>query len=336
MKPRVVVTHRVHAEVLEQLGAQCDVSANQGVETLPRAEVLRRTREADALMAFMPDCVDAAFLSACPRLKVIGAALKGADNFDVAACTARGVWLTRVPDLLTEPTAELAIGLMLGVTRHVRAGDAWVRSGQFQGWRPQLYGLGIAGSTIGLVGMGAIGRALAVRLKGWGARLLYVERAALASAEEQALALERTSLDTLLAQADIVLLALPLTADTLHTIDARALGRMKRGAFLINPCRGSVVNEAAVLAALQQGQLGGYAADVFEMEDWARAERPPRIAQELLEHPKVLFTPHLGSAVASVRLQIERRAAHNILQVLAGQVPDDALNVVPGPRARTC
>lgn len=336
MKPRVVLTHRVHAEVLEQLAAQCELVANQTPETLPREEVVRRARDADALMAFMPDCVDDAFLNACPRLRVIGAALKGSDNFDVDACTSRGVWLTRVPDLLTEPTAELAIGLLLGLTRQLRAADAWVRSGRFQGWRPELYGLGIAGSTIGLVGFGAIGRALAVRLQGWGARLLYVDHAPVAAHQEQALQVERTSLDALLAEAEIVVLALPLTPATFHTIGSRELSRMKRDAFLINPCRGSVVSESAVLTALQQGQLGGYAADVFEMEDWARPDRPRHIEPALLAHPNTLFTPHIGSAVTAVRLQIERRAAQNILQALAGERPEDAVNDVRARRDRTC
>lgn len=331
MKPSVVVTHRVHPEVLALLAEHGEVIANQTPDTLPRAEIARRTREAEALLAFMPDWVDAAFLDGCPRLRVVGCALKGSDNFDVEACTARGVWLTRVPDLLTEPTAELSLGLLLGVIRHLRAGDAWVRSGRFAGWRPELYGLGIAGSTIGVLGFGAIGRAVAARLRGWGARLLYSDRTRLSDADEQALAVEHRALEALLAESDIVLLGLPLTADTLHTIGARQLANMRREAFLINPCRGSVVDEAAVLQALEQGQLGGYAADVFELEDWARPDRPRQIHPGLLAHPNTLFTPHLGSAVARVRLQIEQRAAHNILQVLAGERPQDAVNEVGGP-----
>jgi phosphonate dehydrogenase len=336
MKPRVVLTHRVHPEVLADLSPHCEVLANETPETLERSELMRRMRDADAMMAFMPDWIDAGFLAACPRLKVIGAALKGSDNFDVDACTARGVWLTRVPDLLTEPTAELAIALALGVARRVRAADAWVRSGRYGGWRPELYGLGIAGSTLGIVGLGAIGRALAARLRGWGARLLYTERALLLPSEEQALGVQRASLAELLAQADLVFLALPLTAETLHTIGPSELAQMKRGAFLVNPCRGSVVNEAAVLEALQRGQLGGYAADVFEMEDWSRADRPRRIDPALLEHNDTLFTAHIGSAVGKVRLEIERRAARNILQALAGEVPEDAINDPRQARGRAC
>jgi phosphonate dehydrogenase len=333
---RVVLTHRVHEEVLEFLAPHCELIANQTPDTLARDEVLRRMSAADAMMAFMPDKVDAAFLAACPRLKLVAAALKGFDNFDAAACTARGVWLTVVPDLLTVPTAELTVGLLIGLTRQIRAADAVVRSGEFQGWLPEFYGLGVAGSTIGIVGMGAIGRSVAERLRGWGATVVYTDRAAISPADEARLGVSCRDLDSLLGDADVVILALPLSAETLHAIDAGRLMRMKPGAFLINPCRGSVVDEAAVAAALQSGRLGGYAADVFEMEDWARADRPRQIAPALLSHPGTLFTAHIGSAVEKVRLAIELRAAEAIRQVLSGERPTDAVNDLVSTRAAAC
>lgn len=335
-RPRVVVTHKVHDEVIALLARDCEVIANQTPDTLPRDEILRRARDADALMAFMPDNVDAAFLSECRRLKVIGAALKGIDNFDVAACAERGVWLTFVPDLLTVPTAELAIGLTIGLTRHIRAADAWVRTGQFRGWRPEFYGLGLADSTIGLIGMGAIGKAVAERLSGWDATLLYADQGPLPRADELRLGLHWRAIDALLRESDIVVLALPLTPATFHTIDAGRLETMKAGGFLINPARGSVVDERAVLASLRSGRLGGYAADVFEMEDWARADRPVCIDSALLSHPRTLFTAHIGSAVSRVRTAIELRAAENILQGLAGDVPHDAVTEIAAGRALTC
>lgn len=336
MKPRVVLTHRVHDEVLDYLAPHCELITNQSPETLFPDEVLARVSEADAMMAFMPDRIGADFLDACPRLKVVGAALKGFDNFDVEACTDRGVWLTFVPDLLTVPTAELTVGLCIGLTRQMYAADRLVRSGSFRGWQPQFYGLGIEGSTVGIVGMGAIGKAVAARLKGWGARLLYSQPEALSAAEERELNVERRPLDELLGESDMVVLALALTPQTLHIMDANRLATMKPGAFLINPCRGSVVDEAAVLTALQDGVLGGYAADVFEMEDWARADRPRRIDPALLGHSNTLFSAHIGSAVAKVRLAIERRAAENILQALNGRTPQDAANRPAKPKARTC
>jgi phosphonate dehydrogenase len=334
--PRVVLTHRVHEEVLGVLAPHCEIISNQTPDTLPRAEIVRRAAAADALMAFMPDRVDDAFLDACAELKIVAAALKGFDNFDVAACTARGVWLTIVPDLLTVPTAELTIGLLIGLTRKIRAADSWVRSGQFQGWRPEFYGLGVAGSTIGIVGIGAIGRAVADRLRGWGGNVIYTDRARLADKEEAKLAIGWRGLDELLSEADVVVLALPLTASTQHTINSARLALMKPGSFLINPCRGSVVDEAAVLKALQAGRLAGYAADVFELEDWARSDRPVEIAAELRSHANTLFTAHTGSAVQKVRLAIELRAAENIRQVLCGQRPVDAVNDIVPIRKVAC
>jgi phosphonate dehydrogenase len=326
MKPKVVVTHKVHDAVLDELAPHCELVTNQTGETLARKDIAARAASADAMMAFMPDRVGEAFLQQCPRLKVIGAALKGYDNFDVDACTRHGVWLTFVPDLLTVPTAELTVGLTIGLTRQVRAADQHVRSGEFAGWTPRFYGLGIESSRIGIVGMGAIGQAVAQRLNGWGADLVYAQPERLPVQHEQALGLTHTALSDLLAGSDIVILALALNPHTLHTINDTTLAAMKRGAFLINPCRGSVVDEMAVLQALQSGQLGGYAADVFEMEDWAREDRPRDIAQGLKAHPNTLFTAHIGSAVSRVRLAIEQRAACNILQALRGERPEDAIN----------
>ena len=273
MLPKLVITHRVHDEILQLLAPHCELVTNQTDSTLTREEILRRCRDAQAMMAFMPDRVDADFLQACPELRVVGCALKGFDNFDVDACTARGVWLTFVPDLLTVPTAELAIGLAVGLGRHLRAADAFVRSGEFQGWQPQFYGTGLDNATVGILGMGAIGLAMAERLQGWGATLQYHEAKALDTQTEQRLGLRQVACSELFASSDFILLALPLNADTQHLVNAELLALVRPGALLVNPCRGSVVDEAAVLAALERGQLGGYAADVFEMEDWARADR---------------------------------------------------------------
>lgn len=333
---RAVLTHRVHDEVLELLSRFCEPIPNQTPDTLPRSEILRRASSAHGIMAFMPDRIDAEFLAACPDLKIVAAALKGYDNFDAAACAARGVWLTVVPDLLTIPTAELTIGLMIGLTRKIRAADAWVRSGEFRGWRPEFYGLGIADSIIGIVGMGAIGRAVAERLRGWGCTLIYTDRTPMARSDEARFGAAWCDLDRLLREADIVVLALPLTAETLHTINSARLMAMKPGSFLVNPCRGSVADEAAILTALQSGGLGGYAADVFELEDWAREQRPREIAPGLLSHPNTLFTAHIGSAVQKVRLAIELRAAESIRQALAGETPEDAVNDLTPAGAAAC
>lgn len=327
MKPTVLLTHWVHPETIAYLEKHAEVIPNTTRGTLSREEILSRAKHADAIMAFMPDSIDDDFLAACPKLKIVVAALKGYDNFDVDACTRRGVWFSIVPDLLTIPTAELAIGLLLGLTRHVMAGDKFIRSGKFAGWRPELYGAGMAGNTVGIIGMGKVGRAIAKRLAGFDVNILYCDRNPLPKETEQAWNSRKVELDELLASSDFVLPMLPMTSETMHLIDAKAIARMRRGSFLVNVSRGSVVNEDAVVAALDTGHLAGYAADVFEMEEWARVDRPLVIPQALLDHPeRTLFTPHIGSAVASVRLEIELEAAANIVQGLTGQNPQGALN----------
>ncbi len=335
--PVALLTHRVFDETLAALEPWCNCIANQTGGTLPRGEILDRLRDADAVMAFMPDLVDDAFLAAAPKLRIVAGALKGCDNFDVESCTRRGVWATIVPDLLTVPTAELAIGLAIGLARHVSAGDDLVRSGNFAGWRPEFYGRGLAGSTVGFVGMGRIGKAMAQRLAGFDAQLLYTDSARLPRDAETALRIGFVSTEALLTRADFVFLAVPLVDETHHLINRQSLALMKPAAILVNPCRGSVVDEIAVADALAGGTLGGYAADVFAFEDWALPDRPREVPPQLraIDH-RTLFTPHLGSAVTQVRQAIELSAADSILAVLRGETPPGAVNkplLLPQPAA---
>ncbi|HEX4228678.1 MAG TPA: phosphonate dehydrogenase [Bryobacteraceae bacterium] len=327
-RPRIVVTQRIHSSVAEMLAAHAELIWNDSLEVWPRDLFLDFARHADALMVFMPDSLDEEFIAACPRLKIVAAALKGYDNFDVAACTKRGIWFTIVPGLLSEPTAELAVSLMLGLARNVRAGDEHVRSGAFAGWRPILYGQTLRRATVGIVGLGEVGRALARMLIGFECRVLYCDRQRADQSIEQEFHVSWSPFDDLLAVSDFVAPLLPLTPGTLHLFERRTIAKMKRGAFLINVARGSIVNEEAVADALETGRLGGYAADTFEMEDWARADRPSGVSARLREDPQTLFTPHLGSAVAPIRLAIERAAAHSILQVLRGERPTGAIEVL--------
>lgn len=317
---RILVTHWVEEEVLDLLAEAGEVEANRTRKSWPSPEVRARAAGKHAIMAFMPDRVDAEFLAACPDLRIIACALKGFDNFDRAACAAAGVQLSFVPDLLTAPTAELAVGLAIGLGRQIREGDALVRSGQFAGWRPIHYGFGLDGATVGLLGLGAVGRAIADRLAGFGCRIIAHDPAAQPRGDVTLLPWPE-----MLAQSDLLIGAAPLTPATRHVINTEALAALRPGALLVNIGRGSVVDEGAVLAALQSGHLAGYAADVFEFEDWLLPDRPVEIAPALRIHPRTLFTPHLGSAVARVRREIALRAAHNILDALAGRTPRDLL-----------
>lgn len=327
MKPKAVLTQWVHPEVIDFLGDICEVVPNEGREPLARRELLARAGSAEALMVFMPDKIDDEFLDACPNLRIVAGALKGYDNFDVAACTRRGIWFTNVPDLLTVPTAELTVGLILGLARHMLEGDRSIRNGTFQGWRPRLYGTGLAGSTAGIIGMGAVGQALAKRLAGFEMRSVYTDTRRLSADQEKKLGIAFVSLQELLSASDFVIPLTPLTPETVHLINRNAIAVMKRSAFLINACRGSVVDEQAVAEAVACGKLAGYAADVFELEDWAREDRPRNIPASLLhDREHTFFTPHLGSAVDRVRLEIAMEAARNVVQALAGGQPQGAVN----------
>lgn len=324
MRPKVVVTQPAHAEALSGLREFCEVVMNDAGVTWDRAELIEQCRDADAMLAFMTDRVDEPFLNACPRLRMIGCALKGYDNFDIDACTRRGVVVSTVPDLLTEPTAELAIGLLIGLARNIAQGDRHVRSGAFAGWRPILYGKGLYDSTIGIVGMGAVGRAIARRLTGFECHIGYFDPKGQAADASPA---EAVDFLTLLARSDFIVVAAPLHPDSHHLIDRDAIGHMRKDVRIVNVGRGSVVDESAVAEALLAGRIAGYAADVFEFEDWALPGRPDVIDQRLLDtRSQTLFTPHLGSAVDATRREIVRSAASNILLGLQGVRPDNALN----------
>lgn len=328
-RPAVFVTNRVHHEAIAFLEEFAEVEANPSADPFPREVFFEKAARASGMMVFMNDSLDAAALERCPKLRVVAGALKGYDNFDVAACTKRGIWFTIVPDLLTIPTAELTIALMLGLARKVLAGDRVVRSGAFAGWRPILYGAGLSGSTVGIVGMGKLGRAVAERLAAFGMKILYADPVAMPAESEKSLGAARAELHELVARSDFVVVLAPLAPGTLHLFDAAMLARMKPGSFLVNVGRGSVVDEQAVANALRSEHLAGYAADVFEMEDWARADRPAAVCPDLLaQDDKTLFTPHLGSAVRETRLEIEMRAARNIAEALAGRRPPDAINEI--------
>ena len=295
-------------------------------------ELLKRCRDADALIAFMADRITEPFLARCARLRIIACALKGNDSFDVAARTRHGVWLTVVPDLLTALTAELTVGLIIALGRRMLPGDRLIRAGLFRGWRPTLYGRGLEGSTVGLVGAGAVGKAVAQRLVGFGPTVLYTDPRPVAFEEKRRLGLHRVQLGELLDRSDYVVLCLPLIGETRHLVGRTFLSRMKWGAYLVNTARGSLVDEGAVAEALESQALAGYAADVFALGDLALADRPREINLRLRNAKEnTMFTPHLGSAVDEVRRDVALAAANSVLECLRGRTPPGAVN---RPRVR--
>lgn len=325
--PQVVVTNRAFPETLALLTQHTEVKVNSSAVPWSGEELLAHSRKATGVLVYMTDRIDQRFFAACPALRVVGAALKGYDNIDIDAATAAGVWVTIVPDLLTAPTAELAIGLMLALSRNIVVGDRSVREQDFHGWRPQFYGTGLSGSTVGIIGLGRVGQAIAERLVPFGCRLLAYDPNLRRPPPAIASHLAMTPFPALLANSDFVVLALPLTPATQHLINAETIDLMKHGARIINAARGSLVDEAAVATALADGKLAGYAADVYECEDWARSDRPRCIDPRLraIGAPTVL-TPHLGSAVINIRREIELAAATSIVEALDGRVPQNALN----------
>jgi phosphonate dehydrogenase len=329
MRPVVLVTQRTHPDVLALLERSCEVAVNDSARPLEPEELATQAAPASGLLVFMPDRIDRALLDRSPRLRVVAGAFKGADNVDTAACSARGIWVTVVPDLLSEPTAELAIALLLAAARRVREGDAFVRAGRFGGWRQGMHGMGLRGTPVGIVGAGAVGREIARLLVALGARPAYHDPGV-----DHVDGAPARPLEALLRESRALVLALPLSAGTERLIDAARIALVPPGAILVNVGRGSTVDEAAVAAALSSGHLAAYAADVFAMEDTSRGHRPAGIDPGLLAHPRSVFTPHLGTAIGDVRREIELSAARSILQALAGERPKGAVNDVGrAPRA---
>jgi phosphonate dehydrogenase len=325
-RPRVVVSHWIHPEAREALDAFCDSVVPTDRVVWRGEELIARVRDADGLIACMADHVDAAFLDRCPRLKIVAATLKGYDNFDVRACRERDIWLTIVPEAIIDPTAELAVGLIIGLLRRINEADRVIRDRPYEGWRPDFYAKTLRGSDVGILGMGALGQTIAAMLGGFGPRIRYADPQPLTPEVALALAAERRSLDALVGESEVLVVALPLTPETRRLLDRDLIARMPRGAILVNVGRGSTVDEIAVAEALEAGRLDGYGADVFAAEDWAAADRPSGIPPTLLAHPRTLFTPHLGSAVDAVRRRMSLVAVEQVRQALSGRVPEHAVN----------
>lgn len=326
MKPKTLITQWVHPQIIEFLSPVTQVTANPDKEIWPRQKVIEQARDAQAIMVFMPDMVDQGFLDECPDLKLVSAALKGYDNFDVEACTQKGIWFSMVPDLLTIPTAELALGLLINLARNIRHGDHRVRSGNFKGWRPLLYGQGLDNAAVGIIGMGAVGQAIAKLLTGFNTKILYTDTEKVSLEGLEINPPESTDMDSLLSESDFIIVATPYSRSTHHIINEERLSQIRPHAMLINIGRGSCVDEAAVARALAEDALAGYGADVFEFEDWARPDRPREIHKGLLASDKTILTPHLGSAVDQVRYRIAMEAAVNIKDYFEGRAPRGAIN----------
>jgi glyoxylate reductase len=309
-KPAVLVTARIPSAVVATLEQACDIEVHDGA-ALSREQLVARVAGKQGLMCMFTDQIDRQVLEAGGDLRVIANVAAGTNNIDVAAARGRGVVVTNTPDVVTEPTADLAWALILDITRRISEGDRLVRAGRWNGWAFNLLlGADLRGKQLGVVGWGRIGRAVARRAAASGMRVAYFSpRTPRGDAPDA----EGMPLDRLLATSDVVTLHCPLSADTRHLIDQTALARMKRSAYLINTSRGPVVDETALAWALKNRMISGAALDVYEHE--------PQVQRDLLALDNVVLSPHLGSSTLEARIAMADLAARNVIAVLSGEPP---------------
>ena len=313
---RVLVTARVPGEGPSRLRAEGHEVLQRDVDSpIPREELLGAVAGVDAVVAMLVDQVDAELLDAAgPRLRVVANVAVGYDNVDVAACTERGVVVTNTPGVLTDATADLAMALVLMVTRGRAAAERRVRTGQPWGWSLTGHlGTSLRGKNLGVVGPGAIGLATARRAKGFGMEVLLAGRSEPDAGAVEGLGARVVDLSELLAASDVVTLHCPLTPETRHLIGAAELAAMKPTAFLVNTARGPVVDEGALVDALEAGEIAGAGLDVYEDE--------PHVHPGLLGRHDVVLLPHLGSATVETRTAMADLAVDNVLAVLEGKAP---------------
>lgn len=287
---------------------------------LTRDELLAKVKGLDGLLSLLTDRIDGELLDAAgPQLKIVANHAVGFDNVDLAAATARGVLITNTPGVLTEATADHAWALLFAVARRIPESERFLRAGKFKGWGPLMFlGGDVTGRTLGVVGAGRIGHAMALRSRGFEMRVLYADEST-NPVLEQEIGARRVELAELLRESDFVSLHVPLLPGTRHLINAATLRQMKPSAYLINTSRGPVVDEAALAAALRQGVLAGAALDVFENE--------PAVHPDLLALENVVLTPHTASATIATRGKMASMAANNLIAGLRGQQPPNLVNV---------
>jgi glyoxylate reductase len=326
--PRIVVTRAIPQPALELLKQLGTVWVSPHDRPLREGELHEAVAGADAIVTLLHDRVDGPLLDAAgERLRVVANVAVGYDNIDVGAATSRGVLVTNTPGVLTDATADLAIALMLMVTRRLGEGERLIRARTPWRWHMfMLLGTGLQGKKLGLVGFGGIGQATATRARAFGLKIAYAQRHRAPAAVEDRLSAQYMGLEELLAVCDIVSLHCPLTDETHHLIDRAALRRMRSSAYLINTARGPVVDEAALVEALRDGVIAGAALDVFERE--------PEVEAGLLEQDNAVLVPHLGSATVETRTAMALLAARNVAAVLHNQPPPSAVNGSELARAR--
>jgi len=313
VKPRVLVTLRIFPEVLAQLREHFEVEANDASVDWSRDEIIRRAQGRQGLFVTTVEPIDATLVAACPELRAVCSMAVGYNNIDVAACAARGITVTNAPDVLTETTADFGFALMMAAARRVCESEHFLRAGRWERWSYDFFcGADVHGATLGILGMGRIGQAIARRgALGFGMRVIYHNRTRLAPGIEAPLGARWVDKDTLLREADHLVLVVPYSKASHHTIGAAEIALMKPTATLTNVARGGVLDDAALAQALAERRIAAAALDVFDGE--------PQVHPGLLAVPNVVLTPHIASATAATRLKMATLAADNLIAILGGR-----------------
>jgi glyoxylate reductase len=317
-KPRVYCTHGLFEEARKILEATCEAEYWTQAERPLREEVLRRVKDKEGLVCLLTEKVDEGLLRVAPRLRIAANVAVGFDNIDVAACTKSGVVATNTPGVLDETTADFAWTLLMAVARRLGEGEQLARSGNWRGWNlDQLCGADIWGKTLGIVGFGRIGRAVARRALGFNMKVIYTDAVRAPEDAEKPVNAIFVDMNTLLAESDFISLHVPLLPETRGLFDAPKFHRMRRTAFLINTSRGPVVDEAALVAALESKKIAGAAMDVYENEPFIHPG---------LKRPNVVLAPHMASASLETRTKMAVMAVTNVVALFRGLTPPNMLN----------
>jgi glyoxylate reductase len=316
-KARVVLTRRIYPEIVARLSSEFDLVENATDAAWSPTELAAALREADGVLVAVGERIDEALLAQCPRLKAVCNIAVGYNNIDLAACTRHGVMATNTPDVLNEAVADHAWALLLAAARRVGESERWIRAGNWKRWQfDQFPGADISGTTLGILGMGRIGRAIAQRARGFSMSVIYHNRQRLEPELEAGA--RHVSFEQLLADSDHLILMLPYSPASHHVIGADELAQMKSGAVLVNMARGGIVDDVALATALRNGRPAAAGLDVFENE--------PALRSELLNLENVVLTPHIASSTRTTRTAMAELAIENLRAVLGGAAPPNLLN----------
>lgn len=316
---KVVVTREMFDETIEYLEQHFSVVSNQNDRTIARDELIEMLQDSDGMQSYSSDRVDEELLQRCPTVKAVCNTAVGYNNIDVDACTRRGVMVTNTPGVLDDSVADYAIGLMIATCRRMGEGERYLRAGEWKTvYLKQTLGCDVHGATLGIVGFGRIGQAIAKRARGFDMNILYHTRRRVAPDMEQKLDAKYVSKAELLSQSDIVMLILPYTAETHHFIGAHELASMKSSAVLINMARGGIVDDSALVEALRNKTIRAAGLDVYENE--------PSLNPGFLEMENAVLSPHIASASESTRRAMAMTAAKNLVAALSGEQPPNLIN----------